>query len=513
MIQDLQNQLLALQQSSGVAPAQSPLYTALPASGAGPFAIVTDADEPNISVSCVLPSLSLGTRSDSVYLLQSTLGRNGYYAEKLVTGFFGPFTATAVSEFQRRNGLEETARVEGVTKERLQALVRTTYSECAPLPTSSVATISSLTTDSSSPQAAGEGWTASFTLRGLYGGSEIKLVPLTLGMNTKATNQYDIGFDFLAPPPHPDSYYPQAFFTNPMHGTSFQKVVTDIRPYSSGPQGETWNITVKNTTLSELNMTWDASSFPMFLSSATLIKGDGTIIDLRSANLVPIPANTTATFSGEVSGTGALNNDIATSTPPPAPAPALAPAPAPTPAPTPTQTPAPAPTPAPTSTSPTATSTTATSTSTTPPLATSPGYALSITAPVGGASVKLGENTEIRWNYYGTPGAHPILHIALYKEGVSDVVLKISSNAPNTGSYTWSVPTTLSPGTQYYLKIWSDTSPGTPSAGGYFTLSETTSAAGPIFTITSPSAGSSYARGATLPIRWTHSGRRQRTCA
>lgn len=119
--------------------------------------------------------------------------------------------------------------------------------------------------------------------------------------------------------------------------------------------------------------------------------------------------------------------------------------------------------------------------------------------------MKIGTEAVIRWNYNGTANVATV-NIGLYKDGSTTLVSQIASNTLNSGSYTWSVPSSIAVGEKYYLKIWNDLFPSNQSTSGYFTISETISTGVPVFTITSPTASSSFARGQVVPIRWSASG-------
>ncbi len=63
---------------------------------------------PNQKISCKLPSdLGVGSKNDSVYLLQTALRDGGYYPEGLVTGYYGKLTNKAVKKFESENENED----------------------------------------------------------------------------------------------------------------------------------------------------------------------------------------------------------------------------------------------------------------------------------------------------------------------------------------------------------------------------------------------------------------------
>ena len=65
-------------------------------------------NEGNHKVSCNLPpDLSVGSKNDSVSLLQTVLKNGGYYPEGLITGYYGKFTNKAVKKFEAENENED----------------------------------------------------------------------------------------------------------------------------------------------------------------------------------------------------------------------------------------------------------------------------------------------------------------------------------------------------------------------------------------------------------------------
>ncbi len=107
-VQALQAQLHALDtqsSSSGGQGTVSPPSSNVtqPASSESGF-ITLDELPGNVSVSCALPSgLGVGSQGNAVYLLQTVLDKAGYYPERLITGYYGKLTASAVKRFQNEN--------------------------------------------------------------------------------------------------------------------------------------------------------------------------------------------------------------------------------------------------------------------------------------------------------------------------------------------------------------------------------------------------------------------------
>jgi len=82
------------------------------------------------SVSCQLPNLSRGSQIKSVYLLQTVLNKGGYYPEGLITGYFGPLTEKAVKNFQAKNNLPTSGKLDSATISSLRSLVNKFYPKC-----------------------------------------------------------------------------------------------------------------------------------------------------------------------------------------------------------------------------------------------------------------------------------------------------------------------------------------------------------------------------------------------
>ena len=76
---------------------------------------------------------------------------------------------------------------------------------------------------------------------------------------------------------------------------------------------------------------------------------------------------------------------------------------------------------------------------------------ITVVSPNGGESWTRGTTRAIGWNKDGNVGS--FVKIQLYKGGV--LKSEISSSTPNDGSYSWTIPTTQTLGTDYKIKITS----------------------------------------------------------
>lgn len=97
---------------------------------------------------------------------------------------------------------------------------------------------------------------------------------------------------------------------------------------------------------------------------------------------------------------------------------------------------------------------------------------LLLTSPNGGETwvMQYGGTQQITWQYTGYPGGN--VRIELLKGG--SVANTIASNAPignnGSGSYNWAMPTNLTPGYDYQIRIASTTTSYTDISDGNFTI-------------------------------------------
>ena len=122
---------------------------------------------------------------------------------------------------------------------------------------------------------------------------------------------------------------------------------------------------------------------------------------------------------------------------------------------------------------------------------------LTVMTPNGGQKWAQGTTHSITWQSSGSPGAY--LKIELLKAGV--VSLVISSSTANDGSYSWTIPSAQTLGTDYKIRITSTTYASvTDSSDSSFTI-----AIG-VLTVTAPNGGQKWVPGTTHTITWTSSG-------
>ena len=92
---------------------------------------------------------------------------------------------------------------------------------------------------------------------------------------------------------------------------------------------------------------------------------------------------------------------------------------------------------------------------------------ITVTAPTTGVSWARGSSHAIKWSSTGSPGAD--VKIQLLKSGV--VVKTITTSVlTSAGTFTWKVPSTLSPATSYQIKIISTTNSTVFGISGKFSI-------------------------------------------
>lgn len=94
-----------------------------PLQGAGIALVVAGIiSTPMIASATLYRQLSIGATGADVSELQTFLAQDStIYPQGLITGYFGPLTAAAVSKFQARNGIDAVGRVGPITLAALHA--------------------------------------------------------------------------------------------------------------------------------------------------------------------------------------------------------------------------------------------------------------------------------------------------------------------------------------------------------------------------------------------------------
>lgn len=110
---------------------------------------------------------------------------------------------------------------------------------------------------------------------------------------------------------------------------------------------------------------------------------------------------------------------------------------------------------------------------------------LTVLTPNGGETLTMGTPYSITWNSSNLTGD---VLIRLIKNGA--LVLKISTGTANDGEFTWNIPTTLTAGSDFTIRVTSLTNPTvTDDSDGMFTIQTAAAKAG----ATSPEAPATFA--------------------
>jgi hypothetical protein len=130
---------------------------------------------------------------------------------------------------------------------------------------------------------------------------------------------------------------------------------------------------------------------------------------------------------------------------------------------------------------------------------------ITVTSPNSGETWQRGTTHTVTWSYTGSPGTK--VKIVLLKGDIE--VGTIADSAPigsgGIGSYTWSISSFGTTGSDYKVRIQSISQPSIIDVSNiYFTISSRTPT--PSITVTSPNGGESWKRGTTHTITWDYAG-------
>jgi C1A family cysteine protease len=128
---------------------------------------------------------------------------------------------------------------------------------------------------------------------------------------------------------------------------------------------------------------------------------------------------------------------------------------------------------------------------------------ITVSTPNGGETYQAGTTQTIRWSYTGNPGSY--VKIELLKGGAlnSTITSSTSIGSGGSGSYTWTVPSTQTPGTDYKVSITSTSNSTCKDVSDQnFNITASTTA----ITVSTPNGGETYQAGTTQTIRWSYTG-------
>ncbi len=129
---------------------------------------------------------------------------------------------------------------------------------------------------------------------------------------------------------------------------------------------------------------------------------------------------------------------------------------------------------------------------------------ISVVSPNGGESFTAGTTKTIQWSYGGNPGS--FLKVELLKSGVliSTISYFSSIGSGGTGTYNWSIPSTLGAGSDYQIKITSTTNGScTDVSDTYFNI---VGPPLPTIAVVSPHGGETWTAGTIKTVQWSYNG-------
>ncbi|HOK81057.1 MAG TPA: lectin like domain-containing protein, partial [bacterium] len=129
------------------------------------------------------------------------------------------------------------------------------------------------------------------------------------------------------------------------------------------------------------------------------------------------------------------------------------------------------------------------------------GSGLELTSPNSGEIWEQGSRQTIRWNYSSSLSGNVKLELMKNERVVSIIASGISIGTGGTGFYNWKIPTTISTGDDYKIRITSISNPViTDTSDATFSI-----IAGKI-TVSHPGSGIKFSKGTSQIIQWTASG-------
>ena len=142
-----------------------------------------------------------------------------------------------------------------------------------------------------------------------------------------------------------------------------------------------------------------------------------------------------------------------------------------------------------------------------PPLA---AQTITVTSPAAGASWCIGKSYNITWTKTGAMQATVAIRLRLAGSSESaPAVLAIADGTANDGSFSWTIPASVAPGS-YFIRVRTDDSTVIGDSGSFAINS---CGGAPSITVTGPYGGVIWCRGKEYAITWNKSGAMQATVA
>jgi 5-hydroxyisourate hydrolase-like protein (transthyretin family) len=127
---------------------------------------------------------------------------------------------------------------------------------------------------------------------------------------------------------------------------------------------------------------------------------------------------------------------------------------------------------------------------------------ITVTSPNGGETWSAGSTHNITWSYQGNPGSKVKIELVEGSATAATIVSSTSIGNNGSGSYPWTLPSTLVTAGDYKVRVTSTTNSSlTAMSQGAFTIK-----GGISITITSPAGAESWAAGSTHTITWSYKG-------
>lgn len=131
---------------------------------------------------------------------------------------------------------------------------------------------------------------------------------------------------------------------------------------------------------------------------------------------------------------------------------------------------------------------------------------LTLNEPGAAAEWNIGANNTVKWSYRGELGA--TVQITLQRVGWLNARMTVVEAAPigpeKSGSYKWTVPDTLPPGSNYTIAVTAEN--GLSETSGEFSLVAGKTPLTQISLEALPKGAEKWTVGAPVSLRWTYSG-------